>query len=501
MSMGCPSAVVVCAALLVAAGAAEAQTREPQAQPLSDAKPQQQSDPQQTQSQSDPQPQSDPQQSSRPYEGLFAQSRVPTAQTLTFMVTAGGGYDTNILAGGAAGPGAGPGAGLAIALPVGPSQPSTFENGSASLAYSFAGRRLSFGATASTNANYYASFGAEPLTVSDSGNINTAWNVSSRTAVTASVTAGYGPFYTLPGVPVVPVAPDSAGQTDPANQTPGQTLVLDSGSTLLVEDHLSLLGGVGLTHSVTRRLSFSLNYSDSVVTSPSHEFDLSAKSYGGGFSYLLAQGLSAQLLYNESTGRFGVGQTPTTSRGLNGGLAFNRTLSITRRTVVTFASGLSAFSNATILNGRAQYFLSVQASLVREIGRTWTATVAYNRSASFVETFLQPVFSDALTAGIGGRLSRRVQVQSSMGATDGTVGLLGSSANHFRSYFGSAGLRVDASQTVSVGLDYSYYRSRFASGVELPAGFPAQSGVQSVRVYMSLWAPLMSRGRRPNAAR
>jgi hypothetical protein len=478
-----PSALVVCAALLAAVGAAEAQTPE--------AKPQQQSDPQ-----PQPQPQSDPQ-PSRPYGGLFAQSRVPTEQSLTFMATAGGGYDTSIFAGGVAGPGASPTSSLSVV----PSRPSTFENGSASLSYTFGGRRLSFGATAGTNASYFTSFGAKPVTVSDSGGINTAWNLSSRTAVSASMAAQYGPFYTLPGVPVVPVAPDNAGQTGPTNQTQGQTLVLDSGSTLLVENHLNVTAGIGLTHSVTRRLSFSLNYSDSIITSPSHAFDLSVRSYGGGLSYRLAQGLSAQLLYTESTGRFGVGQTPTTSRGLNGGLAFNRTLSITRRTVLTFASGLSAFSNATILSGRAQFFLSVQAALAREIGRTWTATLAYNRSASFVETFLQPVFSDAVTAGIGGRLSRRVQVQSSMGATNGTVGLVGSSANQFRTYFGSAGLRVDASRTVSVGLDYAYYRSRFASGVQLPPGFAPQSDHQSVRAYVSLWAPLISRGRRPNAAR
>jgi hypothetical protein len=487
----------VCAALLVAAGAAgvaEAQTREPQAQLQSDARPQQQSDPlPQQQSDPQPQPQSDPQ-ISRPYDGLFAQRRVPTEQTLTFMATVGGGYDTNILAGASTGPGPTP------STLLGPAQASTFENASASLSYSFSGRRLSFGATAGTNANYYASFGVKPLTVANSGGINAAWYPSSRTEISASVNALYGPFYTLPGVPVVPVAPDN-GETPSANETPGQTLVLDSGSTLLVEDHLNLMGGVALTHSVTRRLSLSVNYGDSIVASPSHAFDLSVRSYGGGLSYLLAKGLAAQLSYTESTGRFGVGRTPTTSHGLAAGLNFNRALSITRRTTLTFASGLAAFSNASVNDGRPQYFLSVQASLVHEIGRTWTASLAYNRSASFVETFLQPVFSDAVTAGIGGRLSRRVQVQSSIGATSGTVGLVNASENHFRTYFGSAGLRVDASRTVSVGLDYAYYRALFASGVPLPPGFARQSDRQSVRVYVSLWAPLMSRGRRPNAAR
>ncbi len=496
--------VVVCAALLVAASSADARPQDPQTVP-----PVQQTTP--------PDPQTvppDPQsglQPERPYQGLFAaQGRVPTAQSLTFMTTLGGGYDTNILGGGAANPGVG--IGLGTAVPEGPAQPSTFENGSASLAYSFSGSRISFGATAATSANYYAAFTARPLVVSDSGSMGTAWQATRRTQISASVAASYGPFFSLPGVPVVPVAPDNAGQTaagqtqgQPAGQTPGQplgqTLTLDGGSALFVTDYLNVTGGVALTHEVTRRLSLSLNYGDTDITTPSHTFDLSAQSYGGGFSYRLAQGLSAQLFYTEWTGHFGVGQTPTTSRGLNGGLAFNRSLSITRRTVLSFNSGVSAYSNAAILNGRPQYFLSVQAALVRELGRTWTASLAYNRSESFVETFLQPVFSDSVTAGIGGRLSRRVQLQTSVGVASGNVGLLASLANAFRTYFASAGLRLDASRTVSVGFDYAYYQYRFGGGVQLPPGLEPQSELQSARVYVSLWAPLMSRGRIPNAAR
>jgi len=475
------STLVVCAAVLVVAmaGSADAQTPDPQAPP-------------------DPQSGLQP---TRPYEGLFAaEGRVPSSQTLTFMGTMGGGYNTNILGGGAAASGVGVGTGV----PVGPAQASSFENGSASLAYSFIGSRLALGATAATSANYYAAFAAKPLSISDSGGISTSWQATRRTQISANVAVTYGPFFSLPGVPVVPVAPDSTGQTasgQTSGQPTGQTLVLDGGTALFVQDYLNVTGGVALSHEVTRRLSLSLNYGDTDIRTSSHTFDLSAESYGGGFSYRLAQGLSAQLFYNEWTGRTGVGQAATTNRGLSGGLAFNRSLSITRRTTLSFASGASAYSTATIRNGQAQYFVSAQAALAREIGRTWTATLAYNRSASFVEMFLQPVFSDTVTTGVGGRLSRRMQVQSSVGVSDGTVGLVSSSVNHLRTYFASAGLRVDASRIVSVGFDYAYYRYRFGSGVQLPPGLGPQSELQSARVYLSLWAPLMSVGRRPNAAR
>lgn len=474
--------IVGCVVGLLAAGPAEAQTADPQT-----------GDPQSAGPQGVP--------PSRPYQGIFAQSRTLTDQSLTFQATLGGGYDTNVLSGGAGGA-TSLGASISPVPPIGPAVPSTFENASGALSYLVGGQRGSFNANAQTAATYYGSFGAKPLNVSDSGGFGGVWHVTQRTDVTANATASYGPFYSLPGVPAVPVAPDDASQTGSTGLAPGQTLVLDSGSSLIVENHWALLGSVGLTHFVTRRLSFSLTYGDSSITSPSHQFDLSLQSYSGGFTYLLAKGLSAQLSYVGTTGSFDAGQsTPTTSRGLTGGLVFNRSLSITRRTVFTFGSGLAGYSNSVVLNGRTQYFLSLQATLAREIGRTWTATVGYNRGAAFVETFQQPVFSDAVTVGLGGRISRRLQVQSSVGVTTGNIGLLGSSNDAFHASFASLGLRVDASRTASVGLDYSYYRYHFAGGIQLPPGFGPQSDSQSVRVYVSLWAPLMSRGRRTNAAR
>jgi hypothetical protein len=462
--------LVACAVFSAAAGPAEAQqTTDP---------------PQQTAP-----PQSDS--PTRPYGGLFAMQRVPTTQTLTFMGTMGTGYDTNILSGGPAAVGSG------ISTPgAGPAQPSTFENGSASLSYSFAGRHISFGATGGTSANYYAALRAKPLTVGDTASAGVTWTVTPRTSITGNVVASYGPVYSLPGVPAVPTAPDSPDQTNPASQASGQTLVLDSGSTLLIEDHVNVMGGIALSHSLTRRASFSLSYGYNDVTSPSHSFDLSVQSYSGSFSYLLAKGLSAQLGYSQSSGRFGVDQTPTTSRGLTGGLNFNRALSITRRTTLSFGSGLSALSNPAIRNGDPQYYLQVQASLVHEMGRTWTSSLSYNRSASFVATFVQPVLADSLTAGIGGRLSHRLQLQASAGVSSGTIGFTGSTPNGFRAYFASTGLRADVGRSVSAGIDYAYYRYRFASGVQLPVGVGFQSDTQSVRVYVSVWAPIISSGRR-----
>src|SRR5579864_526622 len=111
--------VVVCVTLLAAAPLANAQTQDPQTVPPAQqsAPPNPQSVPQDPQT-VPPDPQSGLQ-PTRPYEGLFAApGRVPSAQTVTFMGTLGGGYDTNILGGGATGAGLGLGTGV----PVGPAQ-------------------------------------------------------------------------------------------------------------------------------------------------------------------------------------------------------------------------------------------------------------------------------------------------------------------------------------------------------------------------------------------
>jgi len=65
------------------------------------------------------------------------------------------------------------------------------------------------------------------------------------------------------------------------------------------------------------------------------------------------------------------------------------------------------------------------AILTRQIGRSWSSYVAYNRSAGFNALFARPVISDNVTAGLNGLIARRVQFGSIIGLSRGNVGFSG----------------------------------------------------------------------------
>ena len=127
----------------------------------------------------------------------------------------------------------------------------------------------------------------------------------------------------------------------------------------------------------------------------------------------------------------------------------------------------------------------------------------YDRSFEFVSTLLQPILYDALTAGVGGLVNRRVRVQTSAQASIGSIGIGDSTAvdNDFDMYQGNATLSFALSRFLDLGATYSIYRYRFGADAVLPPNVERNVDRQSVSVYLSVWAPVYSRTRRTNATR
>ena len=71
------------------------------------------------------------------------------------------------------------------------------------------------------------------------------------------------------------------------------------------------------------------------------------------------------------------------------GIDFHKALSLSRRTTLSFGTGTTAFAD---VNG-THIYATGNATLTRELGRTWFATAAYNRDVSFLSTFREPVLS------------------------------------------------------------------------------------------------------------
>jgi hypothetical protein len=182
------------------------------------------------------------------------------------------------------------------------------------------------------------------------------------------------------------------------------------------------------------------------------------------------------------------------------GVDFQRSLSISRRTKVNFWTGTTAVSDGIPGSNELHFNVIGGARLLRELGRTWGAGLTYSRNVDFLETFLAPVMSDSLVASIGGTFSRKLQFQSYVGASRGSVGFEGGDSGYYTYYAGTS-LTYGLTRLLGLGTSYSYYISRYESGVPLPPGYPPKFDRNSVRANLNVQLPMFQRAGRPNATR
>jgi hypothetical protein len=382
----------------------------------------------------------------RPFRGLFGSGVGDASQSLVASLTLSGGYDEDL---------------LAVAEGRGRSSSDQraggFGGGQAGLGYSLTTQRLTFGASYGASARYFPAF-EQPSVIVQPGY---AW------------TPAQNPFEE----PEVPGAPD-----------------LD-----FVVSHQTYLrhmttGSLRYGHGFTRRLSFSSSYS---VRRSYFEVsgDRIRHSAGAGLRYAISRGIGASVGYSYRIAQYGGGRS-FDDHVIDAGIDFSRALSFSNRTTLSFHTG----SGITTHEGdRARVGFSGGASLNHEIGRTWGAAITYGRGWRYADIFEAPVFSDSVSIGIGGLISRRLQFAAGAAATSGGVGF--TERNGLIRMSGSAALTMGLTQFVGLSLAYVYYRHDFEADVVLAPGVLRTSERHGVRAAVSVMAPIFQRSRRPNAAR
>jgi hypothetical protein len=429
----------------------------------------------------------------RPYRGLFGSGTGETEQMLSVSFSAGVGYDDDVLLGENSGtrPSTNPVA-------------STLARASVGLGYSLNRARGGFSASAGASTTYYPALDQSTV-IYRSGSIGGSYQLSDRTSLGGSFVATYQPLHFMSYVPVISSPLDPAIVTEDSvipevvlrEPVPGMPNSTDPVLAYHVSNYLDMSGGAGLGQALTRRMSASVNYSFRRAESPLGERFLS-QTYGGGIHYRIGRGLGARAGYNLNDARFESETTVSTNRIHQGdfGLDFMHGISLTRRTTLAVRTGTSALVDEV----RTHFMFTANVQVTHELGRSWLLVGGYNRDISFLETFSHPVLADSLNAGVGGLISRRLQFQANIGASKGSVGLVGLD-NGFTNYFSSAGLTYALMRNLGLSLDYSFYRYSYEVGVDLPEGIPAHSDRQSIRAGINFWAPLFSRARRANASR
>jgi hypothetical protein len=404
----------------------------------------------------------------RPYRGLFGGGEGGASpQSLNANASFGGGWDDNILLDL---PGASPGSidpRLARSGTVG-----SFEG---SLVYSMNKDRGSFGASLGSSTRYYPN---QSITFVNShgASVGGATRFGQRTSLSGNSSVGYQPYTFTSLFPLM---------FDPvAGALPVPTLDLATTD----DAYLSLTSNVSLSHQLSQRTTFSAGFVHQQSDTAYSGNKFSTQGGNAGLRFGLTRSLGLRLGYGYREGRYSGRPDPIRSHYLDAGIDFNKALSFSRRTTLAFATGTTAVSDGTTTT----YQAIGNARLQHELGRTWMASVSYDRSVQFLDAFLLPVFYDSVAAGVGGLVNRRVELQSSFRASIGTVGVGNErSSSDFDTYQAMAGVNVSLNRFMQFGVNYSFFHYSFDDGTVLPPGVVQSIDRRSIRAQLNLWAPIV----------
>lgn len=267
------------------------------------------------------------------------------------------------------------------------------------------------------------------------------------------------------------------------------------------EQYATGSAGVGLTHRFSPRSSLTAGYEYTRAGASSALSDRDDSWAFVRYDREILRGLTLQAGYANRQGIYhDVAEDSAVDRrvrtdSVDAGVSYSRALSFSRRTHLAFSSGSTVVSDG----GARRYDVIGNATLTRELGRTWAAELTYSRQAGFVDTFAAPTFGDSVVASVAGLITRRITVGAGAGATRGQVGVR--NANGYRSYQGNVQLGVALSRVIECSFNYAAYFYEFDSADFVPSIAGTRATQQIAQVSLGVWVPLFERARRPHAAR
>jgi hypothetical protein len=208
------------------------------------------------------------------------------------------------------------------------------------------------------------------------------------------------------------------------------------------------------------------------------------QSYGGQLNHTLSKGLGVHMGYmrrdvitaDESLGSLHV---------IDIGASYNRALSFSRRTSVSFSTGSTGIRRNEQLMLRARGHVQ----LTHEIGRTWSAFAGYHRSVVQSEVWDDVVEADGVTAGVGGLVNRRLQLSFTARGVLGRTGVQ-PDAPGFDSVRTALSAGYALHRLVNLMAVYGYYHHKFDDPSQLAINLPSRLDRQIVRVGVTVWFPV-----------
>ncbi len=412
----------------------------------------------------------------RDYRGLFgANNSNPTQQqSLDFTFSLYGGYDDNATAdqGGFSDPRL--------------SASSGYAGGYAGLDYNRRAQKWAVGASASTNARYYADFD-DPIGLNHGAGLGFSYNFSERTSINASQSVAYLPFYQV-------------GLATPLFQPePGDQFNFNADTIVMKRPSWNYGTNVGFSKSLSARSTFTAGYNRYATDYDEEQFEDLASQYANArYSYSLKKNLSLRLGYGYRRGRYA--PTDDSNRiyenhDLDTGIDYGRSFSLSRRTTLGFSVG-STFIRSSGTYGfegdpQTRYDVVGNVNLNHQIGRTWTAAATYNRTAGYQPGFAAPVFGNFVTASLSGFWGPRLQPSVGASWSHGTIGLDERVQNSYDTLSAYTSLQFAITENLALEGRYFYYQYDFDNQLFLPDGLMRDLDRHGVQVGLVVWLPVL----------
>jgi len=431
-----------------------------------------------------------PQPSGGPFSGLFKGSPKEQPHTLDIRASAFAAWDDNLLA---QTPGGGFGGGENAIDPRFLKQgvASGFQG---SLAYGFrrSGTRSSFNVGADASVQQFAGgLGGEPFWFYGY-NLTTGLTtkVTNKTSVSFGAVSAYAPFYQY-----APFLKNTTSEESPVASDYGyavnSVLVRSSSASASVENRFSKKSSI----------SAGVDWEQRVIPG-NEEANVDARAVRATFTHSLTRKLGFHVGYGIQETRYVVrpDAKPVRTNLMDIGLGYGDGLTLTfaRHYTLSLGIGASIAKNgdpvSVATTGKDTIFMVTgAATLSRSIGRTWGASLGYVRGTSYVVGFTEPLMTDSANAGIGGRLTTRLQVSAGAGASRGQQ-LFSESGGDVVSYTASTRLTYALFSHLGLYGQASYYRFSIPPGFT-NFGFVPDLDRRSVSVGLTTWLPLINQRR------
>jgi hypothetical protein len=404
----------------------------------------------------------------RPYRGLFGGPTDPRApQSLVFNGSVFGAYDDDLTGGERSRPSADPSQMI-----------SGFYAGAlTTLGYAKSTDSYNMGLNLAAQYRYYPdqSYGAPSY--HESFNISTGlWE---RARLTLNQGFAYTPNYRINLLPGADGADDpEEGSADPDLDLYQQTAYRHA-------------AGLAFSQAIKRRSDFNAAYRFRYVDFvEARANDFRSYAFSFGFRHQLTSHASVRVGYGRHTSDNL--RTTKAIHNIDAGVDYSRAISLSRRTMFSFSTGSAMQASEQIgasSDPRTRFHFIGAARLVHEIGRTWTATAAYRRSLNLREDFEQPLLTDAVTATVGGLVSRRLTMTIAAGWVNAAGTDTGRTA--YQALTASTQAQYALSRFFAVFARYFYYDYEIRDLTALQPGLPPSAQRNGVRVGVTTTVPLI----------